>query len=178
MNKNKAYSSIQTNIYKASRKQWFEAQIDPFRCGPVSIINAIRYTKPLYVIGPATRRSICVTCDAKQTHQDGFEGTKPANIMRAINKLWPTNTYVTGSNSSYNLINDPTYNTFILLYAYKKFYHYVFMYRKNNMFFVQNDDVNDAIETRVAKEDVQKLYLRAAIYPNFNYSLPQVWALE
>ena len=171
------YQGIITKKYKASSYKYFEAQTDPFRCGPVSIINAIRYTKPSYMVGPATRRSICVICDARQKHKDGFEGTKPENMTNAINKIWSNSIYVTGSSNSFTLITNPKYNAFILLYVYKNYYHYVFLYRCGDMFFVQNDDDNDAIETRVAKEDVPKLYLRGAIYPNFNYSIPQVWAL-
>ena len=170
------YHSLHTQKYKASAYKYFEAQTDPFRCGPVSIINAIRYTKPYFVIGNATRRVICVDCNAKQKHKDGFEGTKPENMTNAVHKLWPNAIYVTGSYNSLTLITNPKYNAFILLYVYKKYYHYVFLYRRGEIYFVQNDDDN-ACETRVMKEDVYKLYLRAAIYPNFNYTIPQVWAI-
>jgi len=170
------HHSLHTRIYKASNFKYFEAQTDPFRCGPVSIINAIRYTKPHFVIGSATRRVICVQCSAQQKHKDGFEGTKPENMTNAINKLWPSSICVTGSTNSLNLITNPKYNSFILLYVFKKYYHYIFMYKNGDTYFVQNDGENR--EKRIMKEDIKKNYLHDAIYPNFNYSLPQVWALQ
>lgn len=192
------YKTINTKKYRTGNGKFFESQCDAFRCGPVSIINAIRYTKPHYVIGPATRRSICVTCDSRLVHDDGFEGTKPEKITDAITKIWPKYIYKTGYVDSCNLIADPSYKSFIILFAVEiiadnihtkavkkrpsnvdplnKYYHYVFMYRKNNTFYIQNDNENK--ETRYETNDMINTYMNSTIYPRFKYQLPQVWALE
>ena len=169
-----------TTLYRATNRRLFEAQDDDFRCGPVSIINALRYAG--YAVGPATRRAICVACNASAKHaDDGFKGTKPPALQTAIHKFWPRAAHADGRDACSVLLEDACYSAYILLYATYRgesahsgyFYHYVFMYKNRGVFRVQNDTG--------AKEHVVPIecgiFLKEKIYPRTDFRLPMVWAL-
>jgi len=171
---------METTLYKGVGGNLFESQNDSFRCGPVSIVNAIRYTKPEFITGRATRRTICVKCDAQIIHKDGFMGTKPYNITSSIAKIWPKYIYATGVIESVKLILNPSYHVFIMLYADKHasgdqqgeyYYHYVMMYRKNNYFYIQND--NSTKETRVSISTMKTKFMNETMYPSSFADAPE-----
>ncbi len=158
----------------------FEAQDDDFRCGPVSIINALRYAG--YTVGPATRRSICVTCDASPKHEDdGFKGTKPPALHTMIRKFWPHASVADGRDACKALLSNDRYTAYILLYATRRgdsahsgyFYHYVFLYKDRGVFRVQNDA--GAKEHNLPADF--GAHLIEKIYPRTDFRLPMVWAL-
>jgi hypothetical protein len=116
----------------------FETQTASYTCGPIAILNALRYDgRPT---GPAVHRQIMVACNPQQKHtDDGFKGTKPAYMDRVIRHLWPTVVPVAiGPEACQKTLRRCT--AAILLYQRTpRNQHYVFVHRKGAVYQLENE---------------------------------------
>ena len=115
----------------------FETQTASYTCGPIAIINALRYEgRPT---GPAVHRQIMVACNPQPKHaDDGFKGTKPTDMDRVIRYWWPAASVVAGPEACLKALRRCT--AAILLYQRTPLtQHYVFVHRKGHQYQVEND---------------------------------------
>ena len=125
----------------------FETQTASYTCGPIAIINALRYEgRPT---GPAVHRQIMVACNPQVKHaDDGFKGTKPTDMDRVIRHWWPAATRAAiGSEACMKALRCGT--AFILLYQRTpRTQHYVFVHRKGSTYQLENElDIGSTIQT-------------------------------
>ena len=124
----------QYELYKTG-SHTFETQRSAYTCGPIAIINALRFEgRPT---GPAVHRQIMVACGPKPKHADGFKGTKPADIDRVIRFWWPNVTAVHGAACLSALRRG---KTAILLYQRTpRIQHYIFVHRDGATYRLENE---------------------------------------
>ena len=118
------------------KKHTFEAQTVSFTCGPIAIINALRFArKP---VGPAVHRQIMVGCNPKFIHADGFKGTKPNDMERMIRRFWPTAERSTGLEACQRAL--ALHTACILLYQRTPLLqHYIFVHSDKAGYHLEND---------------------------------------
>ena len=125
----------------------FETQTASYTCGPIAILNALRYEgRPT---GPAVHRQIMVACNPQPKHaDDGFKGTKPTEMDRVVRHWWPTAAPTAiGSEACQKVLGHCT--AAILLYQRTpRTQHYVFVHRKGSIYQVENEsDTGSTVET-------------------------------
>lgn len=167
-------------LYRASDGKLYESQTDTYRCGPVAIRNAFRHLICCAPAGPATVRRICTVCHALPKHDNGFGGTLPENLTAAINLFWPSHQHAVGATACAAALRNKNseHAAFIVLYSGRKrngqrFYHYVFVWRSRNRFFVQNE--MDAEEYVVWDSQLELEYLEERVH--CGVAFPQCWIL-
>jgi len=129
-----------------SGKHIFETQLASYTCGPIAILNALH--REGLPTGPAVHRQIMVACNPKARHaDDGFKGTKPADMDRVIRRWWPNAICVSGAEAcAVALRRSPTA---ILLYQRApRSLHYVFVHRDSHVYHVENEaETGTTLET-------------------------------
>jgi hypothetical protein len=124
----------------------FEMQTASYTCGPIAILNALHYEgRPT---GPAVHRQIMVACNPKARHaDDGFKGTKPADMDRVIRHWWPVAARAQGADACLTALRHST--AAILLYQRTpRTQHYVFVRRKGSTYCVENEaEAGTTVET-------------------------------
>jgi hypothetical protein len=122
----------------------FETQTASYTCGPIAILNALRYEgRPT---GPAVHRQIMVACNPQPKHaDDGFKGTKPTDMDRVIHHWWPTAVTAVGPEACQKALRRS--NAAILLYQRTALtQHYVFVHRKGSVYQLENElDIGSTI---------------------------------
>ena len=134
----------QYDIY-SSGPHVFETQTASYTCGPIAILNALRYEGG--ATGPAVHRQIMVACNPQLKHaDDGFKGTKPTDMDRVIRHWWPAAppTAVGPAACQKALRRSPAA---ILLYQRTPMTkHYVFVHRKGPLYQLENElDIGSTI---------------------------------
>lgn len=121
----------------------FETQTASYTCGPIAILNALRYEgRPT---GPAVHRQIMVACNPQPTHADGFKGTKPTDMDRVLRHVWPAAApTAVGSDACIKALRRS--KSAILLYQRTpQIQHYVFVHRKGSAYQVENESDTGSI---------------------------------
>ena len=140
------------------KKHTFETQTVSFTCGPIAILNALRFHKR--PTGPAVHRQIMVGCHPKIIHEDGFKGTKPDDLERM---LWPSVQRFTGAEACQKALASNT--ACILLYQRTpRLQHYIFVHRDASGYHLENE--SDEGSVRVTD---------MLPYLTSNKSVPIVW---
>ena len=140
----------------------FETQTASYTCGPIAILNALRYEgRPT---GPAVHRQIMVACNPQVKHaDDGFKGTKPTDMDRVIRHWWPAAVpAAVGPEACQKALKRGT--KFILLYQRTPHtQHYVFVHRKGPLYQIENE-----AETGSSTETDMSAYMK---------KVPMVWTI-
>ena len=131
-------------IVSTTYKRPYEVQIDNYKCGPVSIINALYFVGR--EAGPALRRVIMNKCRTCPVHSDGFRGTRPDDMNNMIRLLWPECPKFVGIRDCKRALRSKDFQGYIILYSAfwrnKQYYHYVFTFKSSenhNIYITQND---------------------------------------
>jgi len=168
-------------ISKINKKP-YEVQIDNFKCGPVAIINAFHFKN--INPGRSLRRLIITTCNTKEIHEDGFNGTKPDNLGEVLNRMFQDKVHhFVGIRECIRSLRNSTFTGYIVLYSFikdkKQYYHYIFTYKLfNNIdnsitYYSQNDGSSIEIPWSLNKFITEHLSLEGAIPVHY----PQIWAI-
>lgn len=150
----------------------FIKQTDDYSCGPVAVVNALLIANKH--AGRAVQRQVAYLCDAKYEHEDGFCGTRPEHIQRAIGKFWTPEHHVGSAKCRLYFQHAPRDSFAIFLYAKplkcgERFYHYVMAHCTKRGWKFENAprDRHFALET----------YLDDCVYPGTTVVFPQIWSL-
>lgn len=151
----------------------FIKQTDDYSCGPVAVINALLISNKH--AGRAVQRQVAYLCDAKYEHKDGFCGTRPENIERAIQKFWTPQHHVGSERCSLYFQHSSPGSFAIFLYAKllkdgERFYHYAMVHRTEIGWRFENVPRD--------RYFVLNTYLDDCTYPGIDHVVfPQIWSL-
>lgn len=125
--------------YKTHNNYTFENQIINYSCGPISIINALRYENQY--IGGVQRREIFRCCGIK-LNEPNYEGSDIRQMNRTICLFWPKAFMVHGIKKCNAVIQNAAYSKYIMLYVMERkgrmYWHYIFMYKDGGKMHQQN----------------------------------------
>ena len=144
----------QYTLYK-SDKTSFESQDCSYTCGPIAIMNALRFEGK--TPGPAVHRQVMVACDPKARHEDdGFKGTKPPNMDCAIRRFWPAATVAHGAKACLRALKAPA--SILLFQRSPRLQHYVFVHY-DGLYHLENEAENETVSVKdmdayMAKEPI------------------------
>ena len=127
----------QYEVYQAG-DHIFESQNASYTCGPIAILNGLHFDhRPT---GPAVHRQIMVACNPQVKHaDDGFKGTKPADMDRVIRRFWPSAKKAIGPVACLSVLH--VASRAILLYQRTpRLQHYIFVHRDEAGYHLENDE--------------------------------------
>jgi len=133
----------------------FETQRTSYTCGPIAIINALRYQRRIYGAARAVHRQIMVHCRPRPIHPDGFRVTQVANMDAALRRYWPNAMRVEGAGVR-QALQAPM--SILLFRRNRHILHYVFVRYDGLLYRLENEaNVGTKVERSMGR------YLRDAV---------------
>jgi len=141
--------------YYLWRSYLFETQRASYTCGPIAIINALRYQRRIHGAARAVHRQVMVHCRPRPVHPDGFKGTQIADMDAALRRYWPAARRVTGDGVR-DALRAPM--SILLFRRNRHILHYVFVHYDGLRYHLENE-ANIGSQTELS----MKQYLRDAV---------------